>query len=66
MGRPDFGQSTAYPTPPVPHSLHDDDANLCEVIPHKIYPVKLKQREGIFSSILFFLNALLAVILYCT
>ena len=27
MGRLDFGRSAAYPTPPVPHALHDDDAN---------------------------------------
>ena len=25
MGRPNFGQSTAYPGPPLPHALHDDD-----------------------------------------
>ena len=28
MGRPDFGRSTAYPTPPIPHALHDNDANV--------------------------------------
>ena len=27
MGRPDFGRSAAYPTPPLPHCLHDDDAD---------------------------------------
>ena len=27
MGRPDFGQPTAYPTPPVAHALHDDNAD---------------------------------------
>ena len=27
MGRPDFGQSAAYPTLPVPHALHDDYGN---------------------------------------
>ena len=25
MGRPDFRQPTAYPTPPISHALHDDD-----------------------------------------
>ena len=25
MGRLDFGRLAAYPTPPVPHALHDDD-----------------------------------------
>ena len=30
MGRPDFGRSTAYPAPPVPHALHDDDANVVD------------------------------------
>ena len=30
MGQPDFGQSTAYPAPPVPHSLHDDDADVVD------------------------------------
>ena len=30
MGRPDFGRSLAYPTPPVPHALHDDDANVVD------------------------------------
>ena len=30
MGRPDFGRSTAYPTPPVPHALHDDDADVVD------------------------------------
>ena len=28
MGRLDFGRSVAYPAPPVPHALHDDDANV--------------------------------------
>ena len=28
MGRPDFGRSAAYPAPPVPHALHDDNANV--------------------------------------
>ena len=27
MRRPDFGRSTAYLAPLVPHVLHDDDAN---------------------------------------
>ena len=27
MGRPDFGRPIAYPTPPVPHALHDDDVD---------------------------------------
>ena len=27
MGRPDFGRSPAYPAPPVPHALHDDDGD---------------------------------------
>ena len=30
MGRPDFGRSTAYPTPPDPHALHDDDADVVD------------------------------------
>ena len=30
MGRPNFGRSVAYPTPPVPHALHDDDANVVD------------------------------------
>ena len=30
MGRPDFGQSTAYPTPPVPHALHDADSDVVD------------------------------------
>ena len=30
MGRPDFGRSAAYPTPPLPHALHDDDANVVD------------------------------------
>ena len=28
MGRPDFGQSATYLAPPVPHALHDDDADV--------------------------------------
>ena len=27
MGRPDFGRLAAYPAPPLPHALHDDDAD---------------------------------------
>ena len=27
MGRPDFGRSALYPTPPLPHALHDDDVD---------------------------------------
>ena len=27
MGRPDFGRSTLYPAPPLPHALHDDDVD---------------------------------------
>ena len=27
-GRPDFGRSAAYPAPPFPHALHDDDADV--------------------------------------
>ena len=30
MGRPDFGRSTAYSTPPVAHALHDDDADVVD------------------------------------
>ena len=30
MGRPDFGWSTAYHAPPVPHALHDDDADVVD------------------------------------
>ena len=30
MGRRDFGQPTAYPTPPVAHALHDDDADVID------------------------------------
>ena len=30
MGRPDFGQSPAYPAPPLPHALHDDDADVVD------------------------------------
>ena len=29
-GRPDFGQSAAYPAPPVPHALHDDDTDVVD------------------------------------
>ena len=28
MGQPDFGRSAAYLAPPVPHALHDDDADV--------------------------------------
>ena len=27
MGRPNFGRSTPYPAPPLPHALHDDDVD---------------------------------------
>ena len=30
MGRPDFGRSATYPAPPVPHALHDDDADVVD------------------------------------
>ena len=30
MGRPDFRQSAAYPAPPVPHALHDDDVDVVD------------------------------------
>ena len=30
MGLPDFGRSAAYPSPPVPHALHDDDDNVVD------------------------------------
>ena len=30
MGRRDFGKPTAYPTPPVAHALHDDDADVID------------------------------------
>ena len=30
MGRPDFGRSAAYPAPPVPHALHDDDVDVVD------------------------------------
>ena len=30
MGRPDFRRSTAYHAPPVPHTLHDDDADVID------------------------------------
>ena len=30
MGRPDFRRSTVYPAPPVPHALHDADADVVD------------------------------------
>ena len=30
MGRPNFGRSVAYPASPVPHALHDDDADVVD------------------------------------
>ena len=30
MGRPDFGGSAAYPTPPIPHALHDDNVDVVD------------------------------------
>ena len=30
VGRPDFGRSAAYPAPPVPHALHDDDVDVVD------------------------------------
>ena len=30
MGQPDFGRPAAYPTPPVAHALHDDDADVVD------------------------------------
>ena len=30
VGRPDFGQSVAYPEPPVAHALHDDDVDVVD------------------------------------
>ena len=30
MGRPDFGRSAAYHSPPVPHALHDDDSDVVD------------------------------------
>ena len=30
MGRPDFGQLAAYPAPPVPHALHDDNTDVVD------------------------------------
>ena len=30
MGQPDFGRSAAYPAPPLPHALHDDDADVVD------------------------------------
>ena len=42
MGRPDFGRSSTYPAPPVPHALHDDDVdgNLTEALDDGL-PVEL-------------------------
>ena len=28
MGQPDFGRSSAYPAPSIPHALHDDDVDV--------------------------------------
>ena len=30
MGRPDVGRSAAYPAPPVPRALHDDDVDVVD------------------------------------
>ena len=30
MGRPDFGRLAAYPTLPVTHALHDDEADIID------------------------------------
>ena len=30
MGRPDFGRSSAYLAPPIPHVLHDDDVDVID------------------------------------
>ena len=30
MGRPDFGRSATYPTPPFPHALHDDNVDVVD------------------------------------
>ena len=30
MGRPNFGRSTVYPAPAVPHALHDDNADVVD------------------------------------
>ena len=30
MGPPDFGRLAAYPAPPVPHALHDDNADVVD------------------------------------
>ena len=30
MGQPNFGGSATYPAPPVPHALHDDDADVVD------------------------------------
>ena len=30
MGRSDFGRSATYPAPPVPHALHDDNADVVD------------------------------------
>ena len=30
MGRPDFRRSTTYPASPLPHALHDDNADVVD------------------------------------
>ena len=30
MGRPNFRRSAAYPAPPCPHALHDDDVDIVD------------------------------------
>ena len=30
MGQPDFGRSSAYPAPSIPHALHDDDVDVVD------------------------------------
>ena len=30
MGRPDFRRLVAYPAPPFPYALHDDDADVID------------------------------------
>ena len=30
MAQPDFGRSAAYPAPPLPYALHDDDVNIID------------------------------------
>ena len=30
MGRPDFRLSAAYPAPPFPHALHDDNVDVVD------------------------------------